>query len=166
NTISEVKITVVGRSIHCYSIFIFTSRRQHTRFSRDWSSDVCSSDLGSGAMRMDYAILARAQLQSTSDQQNPLRYPPIAAAAPMAVLPEQAGNWAYPQPGMSLEEIAFCLVTGMAGRLYLSGHLDQMAPEQHALVAAGVATYRSLRTHLAQAVPYWPAGLPDWADPW
>src|SRR5690606_39760115 len=24
----------------------FTSRRRHTRFSRDWSSDVCSSDLG------------------------------------------------------------------------------------------------------------------------
>src|SRR5436309_10371638 len=30
-----------------YSIlfFFFSSRRRHTRFSRDWSSDVCSSDL-------------------------------------------------------------------------------------------------------------------------
>src|SRR5690606_40329359 len=27
--------------------FVFSSRRRHTRFSRDWSSDVCSSDLGS-----------------------------------------------------------------------------------------------------------------------
>src|SRR5690606_23608589 len=26
--------------------FCFSSRRRHTRFSRDWSSDVCSSDLG------------------------------------------------------------------------------------------------------------------------
>src|SRR5690606_39357721 len=25
--------------------FFFASRRRHTRFSRDWSSDVCSSDL-------------------------------------------------------------------------------------------------------------------------
>src|SRR5690606_40067920 len=25
-----------------------SSRRRHTRFSRDWSSDVCSSDLGDG----------------------------------------------------------------------------------------------------------------------
>src|SRR5690606_41155339 len=25
--------------------FFFSSRRPHTRFSRDWSSDVCSSDL-------------------------------------------------------------------------------------------------------------------------
>src|SRR5690606_40546189 len=36
---------------NCYSsdysdvVFFFSSRRRHTRFSRDWSSDVCSSDL-------------------------------------------------------------------------------------------------------------------------
>src|SRR5690606_40650430 len=29
----------------CQSLFFFSSRRRHTRFSRDWSSDVCSSDL-------------------------------------------------------------------------------------------------------------------------
>src|SRR2546422_3419092 len=28
------------------SFFFFSSRRRHTRCSRDWSSDVCSSDLG------------------------------------------------------------------------------------------------------------------------
>src|SRR5947209_12537718 len=29
----------------CVSIFFFSSRRRHTRYWRDWSSDVCSSDL-------------------------------------------------------------------------------------------------------------------------
>src|SRR5436309_6605794 len=29
-------------------MFFFSSRRRHTRFSRDWSSDVCSSDLPPG----------------------------------------------------------------------------------------------------------------------
>src|SRR6266700_4291163 len=33
--------------------FFFSSRRRHTRFSRDWSSDVCSSDLGG---KRDYGI--------------------------------------------------------------------------------------------------------------
>src|SRR5690606_40472098 len=35
-----------------YVIFFifFSSRRRHTRFSRDWSSDVCSSDLDKGAI--------------------------------------------------------------------------------------------------------------------
>src|SRR5690606_40109617 len=32
--------------IRAASRFFFSSRRRHTRFSRDWSSDVCSSDLG------------------------------------------------------------------------------------------------------------------------
>src|SRR5690606_6129839 len=30
---------------HVVYYFFFSSRRRHTRFSRDWSSDVCSSDL-------------------------------------------------------------------------------------------------------------------------
>src|SRR5690606_40159162 len=34
-------VSVVGSN----SSFFFSSRRRHTRFSRDWSSDVCSSDL-------------------------------------------------------------------------------------------------------------------------
>src|SRR5690349_23445096 len=29
-------------------MFFFSSRRRHTRSLRDWSSDVCSSDLSSG----------------------------------------------------------------------------------------------------------------------
>src|SRR5574337_475242 len=29
-----------------YIVFFFSSRRLHTRLSGDWSSDVCSSDLG------------------------------------------------------------------------------------------------------------------------
>src|SRR5215510_10204811 len=29
----------------CSSFFFFSSRRRHTRWPRDWSSDVCSSDL-------------------------------------------------------------------------------------------------------------------------
>src|SRR6266481_9074005 len=28
--------------------FFFSSRRRHTRWNCDWSSDVCSSDLGAG----------------------------------------------------------------------------------------------------------------------
>src|SRR3712207_8927138 len=29
----------------CDFVFFFSSRRRHTRYWRDWSSDVCSSDL-------------------------------------------------------------------------------------------------------------------------
>src|SRR6266496_2259600 len=36
----------------CISFFFFSSRRRHTRSLRDWSSDVCSSDLmGNGSLK-------------------------------------------------------------------------------------------------------------------
>src|SRR5690606_40304258 len=35
-----------------FTFFFFSSRRRHTRFSRDWSSDVCSSDLSTPAHRL------------------------------------------------------------------------------------------------------------------
>src|SRR3712207_7977050 len=39
-------------------LFFFSSRRRHTRYWRDWSSDVCSSDLirGVGATQDDLPI--------------------------------------------------------------------------------------------------------------
>src|SRR2546427_3090727 len=47
-----------------YSFFFFSSRRRHTRFDCDWSSDVCSSDLDwqealrAAARRLEAAWLA------------------------------------------------------------------------------------------------------------
>src|SRR5256884_1894106 len=35
----------MGTGLSRLMIFFFSSRRRHTRCSRDWSSDVCSSDL-------------------------------------------------------------------------------------------------------------------------
>src|SRR6266511_3392681 len=51
--------------------FFFSSRSRHTRFSRDWSSDVCSSDLCSCASpaRMKY-LRMWAQHQSGSDRKS------------------------------------------------------------------------------------------------
>src|SRR2546429_3490578 len=34
-----------------FLLFFFSSRRRHTRCSRDWSSDVCSSDLSNSSER-------------------------------------------------------------------------------------------------------------------
>src|SRR5207247_1063133 len=46
--------------LFCFCIlhlfFFFSSRRRHTRSTRDWSSDVCSSDLGLGAPRRRHGV--------------------------------------------------------------------------------------------------------------
>src|SRR2546430_11636854 len=39
------------RGMSCWFLF-FSSRRRHTRFDCDWSSDVCSSDLWAAGMPM------------------------------------------------------------------------------------------------------------------
>jgi alpha-galactosidase len=146
---------------------------RHNRAHLDWLDGVLDrhprlvlENCSSGAMRMDQAMLSRLQLQSTTDQQDPLRYPPIAAAAPASLLPEQAANWAYPQPDMDDELIAFTLCTGLLGRLYLSGRLDAMTPAQRALVADAVAVHKGLRADIARSAPGWPLGLPGWSDGW
>lgn len=146
---------------------------RHVIAYQQWLDDVLARHPGlviencaSGGMRADYALLSRLELQSTSDQQDPLLYPPVAAGALMSILPEQAANWAYPQPTMSDEEISFTMVTGLSGRLYLSGRLDQMEPAQLALVADGVRAARSWDDSQRRSVPCWPLGLPDWDDAW
>src|SRR6266542_5275917 len=42
------------------SVFFFSSRRRHTRCYRDWSSDVCSSDLALQVAEVRHALLPQA----------------------------------------------------------------------------------------------------------
>src|SRR3989440_9611780 len=58
--------------------FFFSSRRRHTRSDRDWSSDVCSSDLlngGTPAENASAAVPAQAILSALTSL-------PAGAAAP------------------------------------------------------------------------------------
>jgi alpha-galactosidase len=130
----------------------------------DRHPEVIFENCASGAMRADYAMLSRLQLQSTSDQQDFRLYAAIAAAAPATMLPEQAGNWAYPEPGQGDEEIAFTMVNGLAGRLYLSGYLNRMGERELDLVGEAVRVHKRIRADVARSVPFWPAGLPAWED--
>lgn len=145
----------------------------HNRAHLRWLNGVLDRHPGlviencaSGGMRTDYAMLSGLQLQSTSDQQDLLRYPAITAAAPAAITPEQAATWAYPQPGFTDREIIFTLCGALLGRIHLSGHIDQMTTAQRRLVADAVDTYKQIRHDLPAAVPFWPFGLPRWTDSW
>ncbi|WSQ09870.1 alpha-galactosidase [Streptomyces sp. NBC_01231] len=145
----------------------------HHRAHLDWMNSLLDrhphlvlENCGSGGLRMDYAQLAVAQLQSTSDQQDPLRYPPIAAAAATAATPEQAAVWAYPQPDQSLDEIAFTLTGALLGRVHLSGFLNLMSGEQFDLVRSAISVYKDIRPEIGEAHPFWPLGLPSWEDTW
>src|SRR5690625_6217673 len=71
------------------SRFFFSSRRRHTRWPRDWSSDVCSSDLwlqrlvaSDGVSEQDWVAEERYQRDGVSaDSRTPFtELPPLAQA--------------------------------------------------------------------------------------
>src|SRR2546430_9232775 len=61
----SVTLTASERRYHhlcyCFFFFFFSSRRRHTRFDCDWSSDVCSSDLGGGRNRLAKSLHRHAR---------------------------------------------------------------------------------------------------------
>lgn len=120
----------------------------------------------SGAQRMDYAMLAVHSLQSTSDQQDPVRYAAIAAAVPTAVTPEQSATWAYPQPDWDDEKNAMTVVNSLLGRVHLSGRLDLLTSNQLELISSGMKVYKQIRPDIKTGLPFWPLGLPKWHDDW
>src|SRR5690606_40802292 len=56
-------------------VFFFSSRRRHTRFSRDWSSDVCSSDLTTIRRELDTMQQALFDAAVARREANSLRGP-------------------------------------------------------------------------------------------
>src|SRR5699024_11998055 len=74
----------------CHNLFFFSSRRRHTRSKRDWSSDVCSSDLRPATTIVHRAI--RSPRVSLSPEllvwSSP--GPPVAVATPPAATPPVA----------------------------------------------------------------------------
>ena len=108
----------------------------------------------SGAQRMDYAMLATHVLQSTSDQEDPVRYAAIAAAIPTAVTPEQGATWAYPQGTWADEINAMTVINSLLGRIHLSGRLDQMSTKQLHLIYEDMNVYKKIRGDLPTALPF------------
>jgi alpha-galactosidase len=105
-------------------------------------------------------------VQSITDQQDYRATPPIAAAAPLALPPEQAGVWACVDGTMDREQLAFSLVMALLARVHLTGRIDTLDTDQRAVVREALAAYRTIRSAVGRSMPVWPLGLPGWRDPW
>lgn len=120
----------------------------------------------SGGLRMDYAMLSRYSIQSTSDQDDYLKYATIAANAPAAITPEQAAVWSYPLREGDKEEVVFNMINAMLLRIHQSGHLAYISKERKALVKEALDYYKGIRSALKNAVPIWPLGLSKYEEEW
>lgn len=146
---------------------------EHERAYLAWLDRVFSrypelilENCSSGGLRMDYALLSRYSIQSTSDQENYIHYATIAANAPTAVTPEQAAVWSYPLTEGDNEEVIFNMVNTMLLRIHQSGHLVNISSERKALVKEALACYKVIRPIIRTALPFWPIGLSSFSDEW
>lgn len=120
----------------------------------------------SGGLRMDYALLSRYSIQSTSDQDDYKRYCTISANAPSALCPEQAAVWSYPMVSGDKEEVVFNMINAMMIRIHQSGHLVNIEPERKALVKEAIGVYKQMRKDIKNALPFWSLGTSEFSDEW
>lgn len=128
--------------------------------------DLVVENCSSGGLRMDYAMLSRHSIQSTSDTEDYIKYSTIAANAPSALTPEQAAVWSYPLREGDDEEAIFNMVNAMLLRIHQSGHLAEISKERFALVKEGIAYYKKIRADLREGLPFWPIGPARYQDGW
>ncbi|MGZ7442554.1 glycoside hydrolase family 36 protein [Paenibacillus sp. TH7-28] len=146
---------------------------QHNRAYLAWLDGIFArypelviENCSSGGMRMDYAMLSRHSIQSTSDQENYVNYAAIAAASPSALTPEQSAIWSYPLREGDDEEVVFNMVNALLLRVHQSGHLAELSPRRRELVKEALDYYKTIRKDIPQALPFWPLGLPKQQDDW
>lgn len=146
---------------------------QHNRAYLGWLDSIFArypklviENCSSGGMRMDYAMLSRHSIQSTSDQEDYVQYAAIAAASPAALTPEQSAVWSYPLREGDDEEVIFNMVNALLLRVHQSGHLAELSPRRRELVKEALDYYKTIRGDIALSTPFWPLGLPDAAGEW
>lgn len=120
----------------------------------------------SGGLRIDYAMLSRYSIQSTSDEEDYRYYATIAANSPSGLTPEQSAVWSYPLPEGDREATVFNMVNAMLLRIHQSGRLDKISEEEKDLVKEGLDCYKSIRGDINKALPFWPLGLSAFDDEW
>lgn len=128
--------------------------------------DLIIENCSSGGLRMDYAMLKRHSIQSTSDQEGYLNYATIAANSPLGVTMEQAAIWSYPRIEGDEEETVFNMVNALLMRVHQSGHMVDIGKKRRELVKEGLDYYKTIRRDIKNAYPFWPIGFSEFADDW
>jgi len=128
--------------------------------------DLMIEHCASGGLRLARPYLDRVANASHSDEGDPLQIARIAAAAPTILVPEQNGTWILPAPDQSMDLVTFTVLSGILGRPLLAGRADQLSAEQIEMIQIGIQLHKQIRSKLAEAVPAWPIGLPDYHADW
>ena len=143
----------------------------HNRAYLSWANDIRNKypalvweNCSSGGMRMEYASLSVADIQSVSDQTDYTFNCHASAAASTAVLPEQGAIWSYPKAKDTENAFIVNMVNSMLKRVHLSGEVFGWNDNQVALVRDAIKCYKSIRQDIPVSVPFYPLGIPKYTD--
>lgn len=146
---------------------------EHNRAFLGWLDEVLAAypqlvveNCASGGMRMDYAMLQRLSIQSTSDQTDYRQYACISAMAATAAAPEQQAVWSYPRMEGDEEETVFNMVNAMLCRVHQSGFLNRLPEASFRRVCEGLACYKKIRHAVRDGLPLFPLGPLTLRSPW
>ncbi len=146
---------------------------EHNRAYLSWLDEIkkkypslvlecCSS----GGMRMDYAMLQRAHLQSVSDQESYKNTALVSSNMATALLPEQGAIWSYPLAEGDENEASFNMVGTMLQRIHLSGEVARLSQKQLSDIKEGVELYKSYRHKIPSFLPFYPLGINSYTSGW
>lgn len=176
-----------GIGTELYAESVGQGMLEHEKAYLAWLEDVFSrypglviENCSSGGLRIDYALLSRYSIQSTSDQEDYRNYATIAANAAAGVTPEQAAVWSYPMrldltgseaerkalAKQGREEVIYNMINAMLLRIHQSGHLAELSPERKELVKEGIRIYKRIRGDIKSALPFWPLGIAENTHKW
>src|SRR2546422_11003648 len=140
-------------------MFFFSSRRRHTRCSRDWSSDVCSSDLAAlaeemSALEHDTATLT-AQRTQWDDQLKERRLALVAleGAAGDAGVQVEAAEARVAQTEAALEDVRKALDARGAEEHKFELERTEIVGRRRGLVARVEAEWRKPLDQLLAEAP-------------
>src|SRR3712207_6244610 len=118
------------------AVFFFSSRRRHTRYWRDWSSDVCSSDLRPSRSGTSRSSPWTPRTTSSGS----------GAACPAARTPSsRSGRWV----SRVAQAQVFDARSGRKSSLNLAGPQFETEPREHVIHRAVVAELDSRRRYTA-----------------
>lgn len=146
---------------------------EHNRAYLQWLDDIFKTypdlvleNCSSGGLRMDYAMLSRHTIASSSDQEVYLKFPSIVANAPTGMTPEQTAVWSYPLAEADREQIIFNCVSSTLCRIHQSGNTATLPDAHKAIIREQYALYKAIRKDIPNALPFWPLGLASDGDDW
>src|SRR5206468_9373089 len=121
-------LTLNNGSTKLLFIFFFSSRRRHTRSDRDWSSDVCSSDLRRPVIGKDTLVIGISQSGETRDTIQAMKLARELGARTVAItnmmgsqITREVDSVLYTRTGLEVGVAASKTFSAQVALLYLVG---------------------------------------------